>query len=211
MLAAFHGDAQIPIISVITGAVKKVINALDLQVQRLQNKTIFLQNAQKLLENEMSKLKLDEIAGWVEKQRKLYSDYYDELWKVKQIIMDYGKIKQVVLLQGKIFSEYKKAYTIFQQDKHFSKAEIEYMYKVYSGIMDESVKDAEQLLLATGDLVTQMGDASRLDIIDQAFVTMQKIYNDLRQFNHQNIELSLQRGAQDGDVESVRKLYGLER
>jgi len=204
------GNAQVPVVSVLTTLAKKVINAFDLEVQRIQNRTIWLQNAQKVLENEMSKLKLDEIANWVERQRKLYADYYDELWKVKQIIMDYDKIKQVIGLQGKIFAEYKRAYGLFQQDKHFSKEELDYMFRVYSGILDHSLKGAEELLMATKDLVMQIDDASRMQIIDQAYSTMEKIYNDLRQFNNQNIQLSIQRGVQDNDVESVKKLYGLE-
>ena len=71
--------AQMPIAEIIKEGIKKVIKAVDLQIQRLQNKTIWLQNAQKAIENEMSKLKLDDISDWVEKQRKLYADYFDEL------------------------------------------------------------------------------------------------------------------------------------
>ncbi len=75
--------AQIPIAEIINAAVTKVIIAVDLKVQRLQNETIWLQYAQKALENKMSQLKLDEIKDWAEKQRKLYDDYFQELWKVK--------------------------------------------------------------------------------------------------------------------------------
>ena len=39
--------AQDPIIEVIKAGVKKVIKAVDLKIQRLQNKTIWLQNAQR--------------------------------------------------------------------------------------------------------------------------------------------------------------------
>ncbi len=80
MLPIQETKAQIPIADIIKAAVIKVIKAVDLQVQRLQNKTIWLQNAQKALENEMSQLKLNEIKDWVGKQRKLYDDYYQELW-----------------------------------------------------------------------------------------------------------------------------------
>jgi hypothetical protein len=52
--------------------VKKVIVAIDLKIQRLQTKTVWLQNAQKVVENTMSKLKLDEITDWVQKQKDLY-------------------------------------------------------------------------------------------------------------------------------------------
>jgi hypothetical protein len=54
-------NAQVPIVEIIKAAIIKVIKAADLQIQRLQNKTIWLQNAQKTLENKMSQLKLDEI------------------------------------------------------------------------------------------------------------------------------------------------------
>jgi hypothetical protein len=50
--------AQIPLAEVIKAGVKKVVKAVDLKVQRLQNKTIWLQNAQKVLENKLSKLRL---------------------------------------------------------------------------------------------------------------------------------------------------------
>lgn len=68
---------------IIKEGVKKVIRAVDLQIQRIQTKTIWLQEAQKTLENAMQKLHLDEITDWVQKQKDLYSEYFDELWKVK--------------------------------------------------------------------------------------------------------------------------------
>lgn len=72
-------NAQIAVLEVIKAGVKKVIKAVDLKVQRLQNETIWLQNAQKVLENQLSKLKLTEIADWTEKQKELYKNYYEEL------------------------------------------------------------------------------------------------------------------------------------
>ena len=69
--------AVFPIIGIIKAAVKKVIKAIDLRIQRLQNKTIWLQNAQKKIENTLSKLKLNEISDWTQKQRNLYQNYYE--------------------------------------------------------------------------------------------------------------------------------------
>ena len=91
-----ESKAQIPIVDIIKAAVKKVIKAIDLQMQRLQNKTIWLQNAQKTLENKMSQLKLNEIKDWVEKQRKLYDDYFKELWKVKAALAYYNRVKDII-------------------------------------------------------------------------------------------------------------------
>jgi hypothetical protein len=206
-----QSDAQVTeIISLIKTVIKKVVLALDLEVQRIQNKTIWLQDAQKTLENTMSELKLKDISGWVEKQRGLYANYYNELWEVKQIISDYDKLKQIVQLQEKIVSEYKTAYGLFKKDKHFSAPEIEYMYKVYSGILDEGLRNLDQVLLVVNAFVTQMSDAKRMDIINSAQKGIEKNYYDLRQFNNQNMLLSLQRAADDSDARTVKKLYGLE-
>ncbi len=99
-----NAAAQNPILKIIKAAVIKVIKAIDLKIQRLQNKTIGLQNTQKALENTLTKLKLDNITEWVEKHRNLYKDYYDELYKVKTIITYYKQIKTIAEMQVKIMT-----------------------------------------------------------------------------------------------------------
>jgi hypothetical protein len=84
------------------------------------------------------------------------------------------------------------------------------MYNVYSGILNESLKNVDQLLLVINAFVTQMTDGQRMNIINNASANMQKNYNDLKQFNNQNIQLSLQRGAENNDIETVKQLYGLQ-
>ncbi len=83
MLSAAPAHAQTPaaILEIIKAGVVKVIKAVDLKIQRLQNETIWLQNVQKVVENTFSKLKLNEIAEWSEKQRELYANYFDELYR----------------------------------------------------------------------------------------------------------------------------------
>ena len=204
-----QADAQFIIADVIKLVIKKVINAIDLAVQQVQNKTIVLQNAQKELENVMSKLQLDDISNWVEKQRKLYEDYYNELWQVKQVIADYDKVRDIFRLQSKIVSEYTRAYSLFKQDKHFTEGELDHMFRVYTGILSESLKNVDQVLLVVNSLVTQMGDAGRMEIINKAASGVKKNYSDLQRFNQQNVQLSLERGLEENDIETVKKLYGI--
>lgn len=201
--------AQIPVLDIIKEGIKKVIVAVDLQIQRLQNRTIWLQNAQKTLENEMSKLKLGEITGWVEKQKKLYQDYFDELWRVKAAIAYYHKVKDIINRQGQLVREYKAAWALFKQDKNFTAQELDYMVHIYSGLLGESMKSVDQLALVVSAFVTQMSDGKRMEIIDGVAEQVETQLSDLRQFNNQNKVLSLQRGVERGEIESVRKLYGL--
>jgi hypothetical protein len=202
-------DAAIPIAKIIKEGVKKVIKAVDLMIQRLQNKTIWLQNAQKVLENKLNELKLTEIAEWTEKHRKLYQDYYEELWKVKNTIAMYQRVRQVMDKQVLIVNEYKRSWSIVQRDDHFTESELQYMYKVYSGIMEESVKNLDQILLVINSFKTQMSDGKRLEIIELAADEIDQNYFDLKQFNTQNLLLSLNRAKDASEINAVKKLYDL--
>ncbi|WGQ09728.1 conjugal transfer protein TraI [Pedobacter gandavensis] len=203
--------AQVAVLEVIRAGVKKVIKAVDLKIQRLQNETIWLQNAQKVLENQLSKLKLGEIADWTEKQRDLYQGYYQELWKIKSAITYYKRIKDLTARQVAIMDEYKWAWNLFKKDKHFSAEELDMMEKVYSGILEESVKNIDQILLVVNSFKTQMSDAKRLEIINQAAEKMEVNYADLKQFNGQNIGLSIGRAKSLDEIAILKEIYGIEK
>src|SRR5688500_16112850 len=96
LLGPAQVNGQGEVAQAIAEGIKKVIRAIDLKIQRWQNETIWLQNAQKTIENAMSKLRLDEISDWVERQRKLYDDYFEELWKVKTVITYYHRVKDII-------------------------------------------------------------------------------------------------------------------
>ena len=194
---------------VIQEALKAVILAIDAQVQRLQNKVIALQNAQKAIENTLSKLKLKEIAGWGKKQKDLYDKYYKELWNVKGVISKYKKVKEIINNQSAMVAEYKKAFSLFKKDKHFTAGELEYMRRVYSGILDESLKNIDGLLLAVNALATQMSDAGRLAIIEKVAQNIDANTDDLRRFNHSNILISVQRSKDAHEIAVVEALYGI--
>ncbi|MFA6275800.1 MAG: conjugal transfer protein TraI [Pedobacter sp.] len=202
-------NAQIAVLEVIKAGVKKVIKAVDLKVQRLQNETIWLQNAQKVLENQLSKLKLTEIADWTEKQKSLYSNYYEELWKIKSAIAYYKRIKDLTTKQVAIVDEYKWAWGLFNKDKHFKPEELGQMEKVYKGILDESIKNLDMILLVAGSFKTQMSDAKRLEIINEAANKMDENYNDLKQYNGQNIGLSIQRSKSLDETVKLKEIYGV--
>jgi len=157
----------------------------------------------------MSQLKLTDIADWVEKQKDLYANYYQELWQVKSAIAYYQRVKEIITEQVELVNAYKQAFALLQQDKNFTEDEISYMYKVYSGILDESVKNLDQILNVINAFTTQMSDAQRLAVIDDAANRIDQNYSDLKEFNNENMMISLQRAKEYNDVDVVKKLYGL--
>ncbi len=201
--------AQIPIINIVTSAIKKVIVAIDIKVQQLQNQTIQLQNAEQALENSKTMTSLKDISGWLGKEKDLFHNYYEELQKVRQVISDYRQVKLIISQQAQLVSEYRSAWALFQQDKNFTPAEIAYMSSVYSGLLDESLRDLSTLTAAVSSFTTQMSDGERLQLIRSAAGHMQQNLNDLRQFNSAGVRLSLQRSLARGNNAQVRQLYGL--
>jgi hypothetical protein len=204
-----QANAQVAILEVIKAGVKKVVKAVDLKIQRMQNETIWLQNAQKVMENQLSKLKLTEISNWTERQKELYSKYYTDLWKVKSAITYYQRIKDITTKQVFLVEQYRKAWTLAQQDKNFTAQELAYISSVYSGILNESVKNLDQILLVVNSFKTQMTDAKRLELINQAAERIEVNYSDLKEINTQNMLISIQRSKGTKQIQDVQKLYGI--
>ena len=84
------------------------------------------------------------------------------------------------------------------------------MEKVYSGILDESVKNIDQISLIIKSFITKMSDAKRLELINNAADQVDVNFSDLIEFNRQNALLSLQRAKTETEVQAVKKLYGLD-
>jgi len=195
---------------IVTAVIKKVIKAIDLKVQRMQNQTIWLQNAQKTMENELAKFRLNEISDWSDKQRSLYDNYYKELGQVKSGIAYYQRIKDLTVKQVSMVSAYKQAWQLFQSDKHFKPDELIQMQRVYTGILDASAKNLDQIMLVIDPGKTQMTDQQRLEAINQAGDRLDENNSDLKQYNNQNMILSLRRSKGLNEVRTIKNYYGLQ-
>jgi hypothetical protein len=198
------------IAQIIQDAVKKVIVAVDLEVERLQTETISLQNAEKAVENAMDLSELNDITSWVQQQKDLFAEYYNELWQVKNALATYEQVKSMIEKQVQIVAGFRQAYSILGQDQHFSAAEVNQMYAVLSGIATQSAQNINRLTLVITGLLTQMNDAGRLRIIDETGSDIDKNYRDLAQFSQQNYLLSLQRAKDENDVAATQALYGIQ-
>lgn len=205
-----QAEAAIPWAEIIKQAIKRVVRAMDLLVQRRQNRQIRLQNAQKALENTMAKLKLDEIEDWVKKQRDLYKEYYQELKKVKAVIAYYFRIKAIADKQADILKQYQTAWSLFRNDRHFTAHELGHMQKIYEGILAETGRCVELLELVVKSFTLQMTDVKRLEIIERAADATDQILDELNSFNQENKLLSLSRAKNEFDAKVVKSLYGLQ-
>ena len=205
-----RSQAQIPVVGLFTSAIKKAITAIDIGVQKMQNKTIALQNAQRQLENNLSLGSLRDISGWLNKEKELYQNYYQELVQVKSVLSGYSEVQQIISRQKQLLKGYQTAVNLFHGDEHFSAEELSYMDDIYGGILQESIRNLDDVLLTIRALSTRMDDAERLQRIRQASMGIQTNLDHLRQFNRQNAALSLARSKNEQEKLTVKRLYGLQ-
>jgi cobalamin biosynthesis Co2+ chelatase CbiK len=79
---------------------------------------------------------------------------------------------------------------------------------VYSGILRESVRNLDQILLVVNSFKTQMTDAKRIEIISKAGDNIDKNYSDLKALNAYVTNMSMRRAKDKHDLDAIRKLYG---
>jgi hypothetical protein len=203
-------QAQDPITEVIKAGIKKVIQAVDLKIQRLQNETILLQNAQKLIENTVSDLHLKDVSAWVEKQRTLYADYFEELQKVKTAVAYYHKVRELIEKQSLILKSYQSHFSIFKTDPHFNTNDLAYIRTVYEGIMENSISNVERVTKVLTSFTVSMTDAQRMQIIDEAAKQIHKNYSDLQSFGQRTKQIAVKRAADQKDIKRLNELYGIQ-
>jgi len=205
-----NGRASAQLLDLIDAAVKKALVTADLAVQRLQTQTLVLQNAQKTLENTMQDSWLSEITGWVQQQEELYTNYYQQLGQVKSVFTTYSKVRQLIQRQTQLLQQYQQARSALQQDPHFSIDERNYIGKVYTNLLNETIRNTKQLGLVMGNFLTQMDDASRLRLIDETAVNIDHNSIALREFTQQTVQLSAQRSKETQELQSIKRLYGIQ-
>ena len=158
----------------------------------------------------MQQSELAGISEWVEQQRALFAEYYQELRQVKNVIATYEEVRTMIEKQAKIITGYRQVLARLRQDWHFNADEVNHAYNVLSGIVSQSVNNVKRLSMVVTSLLTQMDDAARLQLIDEIGNDIDRDYMDLAQLSQQYFLLSLQRAKDVEDMAITKALYGIK-
>lgn len=186
--------AQIPIIGTI---VSKVIKAIDLKVQRMQNETLWLQNAQVVAEHALSKSKLAEITAWQQKQEDLYEGYFNELKQAKKSITGLSQVKRIISLQAQVVTEYYR----FSNDAAIKPE--------YDALFSGSVEILQTLAVVMGGNVS-MKDGDRIIMITTLRDAMNQCLKNIKSLNDQQLRLAAANARMKADLQFVKRLNGIE-
>lgn len=135
--------------------------------------------------------------------------FIDGLMAVNPAIRNYKRIPFIIDYQKLLISEYKRYYNRFRQDPNFKLDELEYLANVYKFLFDASLRNIDELMMIITATKLSMSDDERMQAIDRIFFDMEDKVIFLRTFNNNTQLLAVQRARSRNDVETMRKLYGV--
>lgn len=199
-------EAAVPIAEIIRQGVKKIIVAVDLKIQRMQNETIWLQQAQQKLENVLTESQLTEIANWSQRQRELYGNYYESLWKVKSMISQFQKVKAISASQRELLRAYQKSWDLVVRGNLFSPQELLLLERRYGDVLRQSAQNIQELTQVLRSYGLQLSDGERLEQIMDLEHRMNRNFRSLTQLNLQVESLHAQRSLWAKEGRSLEML-----
>lgn len=189
-------NSQAQSIDPVSLVIAKIIKAIDLQVQKLQNQTIWLQQAQQVAEHELSKTKLSEIADWQNRQEEIYADYFKELSSVKSVVKTLPQVKQVLNMQFEIAAEYRR----FVKDPAQQPAFDELL------LLSKDILSSLQQMLTTSQL--KMKDSDRVLSLCTLRDAMSECLDAIKLLNKQHVRLTANKVRMQADLQFLQKLNG---
>ena len=177
--------------------------ALDIQkLAGLKNMLSELDKAYEILDRGYGAIKEASAADF-----NLHKSFLEGLLAVSPAVRNYGHVRDILRDQLSIVSGYQSAISRFGRDPHFSPAEGNYLRTVYQNLASGSLSNVKNLLNLLEDGVFRMNDGERLHAIDEIYSDTREKLAFLKDFNNKAGLLSLQRGAEINDRQTLLNLY----
>lgn len=130
----------------------------------------------------------------------LHKTFLDALMQVSPAVKNYKKVGEIVEYQILIVKESRNGMNRFIKNGNFSGQEINYFEKVYENLLNQSLRNLDELTMVITADKLRMSDDERLKAVDDIYEQMQDKLLFLRNFNTTSNVLALQRSKEKNDV-----------
>lgn len=140
----------------------------------------------------------------------LHKTFLDALMQVSPTVKNYKRVGDIVNYQILLVKESKKGLNRFLKSESFREQEINYFEKVYGNLLNQSLRNLDELTIVITADKLRMSDDERLQAIDNIYMEMQDKLLFLRDFNISSSILVLQRAKEKKDVYASKELLDLK-
>lgn len=137
----------------------------------------------------------------------LHKTFLDALMQVSPAVKNYKRVGEIINFQILLVKESKNGLSRFLKSGNFSPKEITYFEKVYGNLLNQSLRNLDELTLVVTADKLRMSDDERLEAVDKIYLEMQDKLFFLRYFNSTSNLLALQRAKEGSDVKSSKSFY----
>lgn len=141
---------------------------------------------------------------------KIHELFLDGLYKVSPTVKKYHRVADIIRDQVAILKESKSALKEITAFNVFTNGQIEYVDKVYDRLIDDSMKNLDELLMIITSGQLRMSDDERLKGIDRIYLDIQKKLLFLRSFNNRQKMIAVEKLRDKATDHTLEFLHGLK-
>jgi hypothetical protein len=140
----------------------------------------------------------------------LHRDFINRLKNVNPSIRKYAKVADIIAYQVKIIKQTKSTIQQIRETKQFTEAELDHCKQVFGNLLDECMKNVEELILVTTSGKLEMKDDERLKRIDGLYADVQDKYSFACAFSEDMGLLAVQRLGEQMGIHRSKLLNGIK-
>ena len=137
----------------------------------------------------------------------IHETFLDGLMMVSPEVRKYARVADIISSQKDIISEYKGAYQQFSSSGTMTSKELDYLSRLYSSLLTQSLDNIDQLMTVITANELRMNDAERLDVIDRIYTDTIDKLTFLRSFNKDTGLMLLKRKDALKDAQEIKALF----
>jgi len=140
----------------------------------------------------------------------LHRDFFGSLEIVNPKIKTYTRVADIIAYQVRIVKNISTTIKNLKESGQFNTDELDYSKGVFENLLDECVKNVDELYLVitSGDL--QMSDDERIKRIDQLYTDIQDKYSLCQSFGEECSVLAIKRLSEQIEILMSKKLNGIK-
>ncbi|GGB23886.1 TerB family tellurite resistance protein [Puia dinghuensis] len=139
----------------------------------------------------------------------LHKAFLDALWVVHPAVRDDPRLDEILNTTARIVGNWRSATARLGGNPVFTAQERGYITSTLSALLNRCSQALEELAMVTTDDELRMSDAQRLVSLDRIDAEVRSEAAFLQQFNNSLAVEAARRQREAGDINTLKKLYGL--
>jgi len=140
----------------------------------------------------------------------LHEEFFSSLKDVNPKIRRYIKVADIIAYQVRIINQTKQTIQGIREAKQFTSEELDYCKKVFDNLLEECIKNIEELFMVITSNIFEMKDDERLKRVNKLYFDMLDKYSFCTSFSEEIGLLSVQRLGEQIEINRSKLINGLK-